>query len=303
MKKWNDFQNPVSGRYKLSTMVVSALLVGVLLWQGVFAMLGTTDASAELFAMPEAFSADVGDGLHEQRQAAWNYAVRNPAAEGGVWGQFWGNARFGGSGVVSEHLPVPTIPPAEGLFAHNNVVWRVLHEQDGAALIITEHVHGFGTPYNTPENIYTRLSYSYLRGALDAWARDNLGTLRQRALTPIGVDDDVRSAPGGWDNTENAAEGRTSPGARTNSDSAVFVLSLSEANQYFGPPGVNGNTPENQAARIARAANGTTQWWWLRSPSTCTGSAMAIVTQNGLVSVTSSTGRHVGFRPALWISI
>jgi len=35
--------------------------------------------------MPDAFGADVGDGLHEQRQAAWRYAVRNPSAEGGVW--------------------------------------------------------------------------------------------------------------------------------------------------------------------------------------------------------------------------
>ena len=309
MKKWNDFQNPVSGRYKLSTMVVSALLVGVLLWQGVFAMLGTTDVNADAFAMMEAFSADVGDGLHKQRQAAWNYAVRNPAAEGGVWGQFWGTAQFGAVGAVSEPtptptpLPVPAIPLVGDLFTHNNVVWRVLHRQEGAALIITEHVHGVGTQYNTI-NTYTRLTQSILRGTLNTWAQDNLGSLRHLALTPIGVDDDVRSVPGAgnWNNEENAAAGRTSPGARMDSDSAVFVLSISELNQYFSPPGVNGNTPENQAARIARDTNGTAHHWWLRSPGSNMASA-AIAAAGGYLSATSSTNTSVGFRPALWISI
>jgi len=98
MKKWKNLRNTELGRYKLSTMVVSALLIVSLLWQGVFAMLGTTSVEADAFAMLEAFSELSHDGLHEQRQAAWNYAVRNPAAEGGVWGQFWGNAHFGAAG-------------------------------------------------------------------------------------------------------------------------------------------------------------------------------------------------------------
>ena len=38
MKKWSNFQKPVNGRYKLSTMVLALVLVGVLLWQGVFAI-------------------------------------------------------------------------------------------------------------------------------------------------------------------------------------------------------------------------------------------------------------------------
>jgi len=249
--------------------------------------------------MLEAFSELSHDGLHEQRQAAWNYAVRNPAAEGGVWGQFWGTAQFG---AVGAPLTAHHIPQVGGLLVYNNVTWRVLHRQEGAVLLITEHVFGHGTRYNTPENIYTRLSYSHLRGALDTWAQNNLGTLRRQALMPIGVDGDVRSAPGDWDSTENAAAGFTSLGARTDSDAAVFVLSISEANQYFGPAGVNGNAPENNEARVARDTNGSERTWWLRSPGT-TAHPAANVLPSGSISVGGATGGSTGFRPALWISV
>jgi len=303
MKKWRNLRNAENGRYKLSVIVLSVLLAASLLWQGVFAMLGTTGVDADAFALMEAFSADIGDGLHEQRQAAWRYAVRNPSAEGGVWDRFWGTAQFG---AAEGPLTVPYILQVGDLFVYNDVTWRVLHEQEGAALIITEHVFRWNTPYNTPENIYTRLSYSYLRGALDAWAQDNLGTLRRHALTPIGVDDDVRSGPEapGWSAAENAAAGLTGPGARTNSDAAVFVLSLSEANQYFGPPGENGRTPENDAARIAKNIGGTTRGWWLRSPGMSVTAPVAYVLPSGGLSFLASTGSIVvGFRPALWIQI
>ena len=301
MKKWNDFQNPVSGRYKLSTMVVSALLVGVLLWQGVFAMLGTTDANAELFAMMEAFSADVGDGLHEQRQAAWNYAVRNPAAEGGVWGQFWGTAQFG----CAEAEAMPTLPPlpAPGLTAtftdSRGIVWRVIAAEGDSRLIMTEHVHGFSTPHNLT-NVYMRLSQSYLRGALNTWGAANLAReLAARARTPDNVDNDVRATYGGsgWQ-TENGAAGWTSPGAAAaNAPGALFVLSISEIHRYAAAVGTT------EAERVTREPCGTIRPWWLRSPGGNAGSPVSTLDSSGRVTNTNAPGATVpmGFRPALWI--
>jgi len=304
MKKWRNLRNAENGRYKLSVIVLAVLLAASLLWQGVFAMLGTTDASVDAFAMLEAFGADVGDGLQDQRAAAWLDAVENPAASGGVWGQFWENAQFGAAGAVSGALPVPTIPQVENVFAYNNVIWRVLHRHGSAALVITEHVFGWGTPYNTTGG-YTRLSNSYLRGALDAWAQDNLGTLRQRALTPIGVDDDVFSDPSlQWSHAQNAAAGRTSPGERTNSDSAVFVLSMSEANQHFVSEGVNGNTEENNRARRGRPVTTAGHFsWWLRSPGNSSSLSLSYVRATGHLATNFANNPHIGFRPALWIQI
>jgi|GEM_PF-788224 len=333
MKKWNDFQNPVSGRYKLSTMVVSALLVGVLLWQGVFAMLvggeGGHVAAEVMSAGAETFSAAAE---RNQRRDAWQNAVNNPSTQGGVWDAFWANANFselspaniaaiaeavveagGGAAGASgswwsnpsgSQGPVENIGDVGQVFIHNDIEWRVLYRNNVArtALIITESVFDVGVQYNGPENIYTGLPQSDLRKHLNTWAAGNLGGLRYHARVPLNVNYDVRmritdTHPTAWNVSENAAMGRTRPGVRTNSDSAVFVLSLSEANRYFGPAGDYGNSAANNTARH------TGRNWWLRSPGGNATFPVSLVHTNGALATENSTHVNVGFRPALWISI
>ena len=305
MKKWNDFQNPVSGRYKLSTMVVSALLIVSLLWQGVFAMLGTTGVDANAFAMMEAFSELSHDGLHAQRQAAWNYAVRNPTAEGGVWGQFWGNAHFGAAGSEALLPPLPDLP-APGLTStftdSRGIVWRVIAASGSSRLIMTEHVHMPETQYNLT-NVYTRLSQSNLRTVLNTWGSENLALeLAARARVPNNVDNDVRAAPSqlnGWQE-ENGAAGWTSPGAATaNAPGALFVLSISELNRYAAAVGTTGTE------RRARNAAGMTKRWWLRSPAGTSSSGVVMMNVNGYLTSSAATFTDAvqGVRPALWITL
>ena len=93
MKKWRNLQITELGRYKLFTILLATALTGMILWQGVLATSDNTNFDA--FAMPAVFGESVGDGLHEQRAAAWAYAVSNPSSSGGVWGRFWEEARFG----------------------------------------------------------------------------------------------------------------------------------------------------------------------------------------------------------------
>jgi len=305
MGKWSNLRNTENGRYKISTMVFAALFAISLLWQGVFAMLGTTDVNADAFAMMEAFSELSHDGLHEQRQAAWNYAVRNPAAEGGVWGQFWGTAQFGAAG--SETLPTPTLPslPNPGLTStftdSRGIVWRVIAAEGNSRLIMTEHAHMRGTPYNL-ENVYTRLSQSNLRSALNNWGTENLALeLAARARIPNNVDNDLRAAPGNSEFlTENGAAGWTSPGAAAvNAPGALFVLSVSEVNRYAAAVGA---TDEELRATDL---NGSHLPWWLRSPGDRSSHPVATrggsIGNSGVSSATASSSR--GFRPALWISI
>ena len=302
MSKWSNFQKPVNGRYKLSTMVLALVLVGVLLWQGVFAMLGTTDVNADAFAMMEAFSADVGDGLHEQRRAAWDYAVRNPAAESGVWGQFWENAQFG----CAEAEAMPTLPPlpAPGLTStftdSRGIVWRVIAAEGNTRLIMTEHVHMQGTLYNL-ENVYTRLSQSNLRVGLDIWGAMNLAPeLAARARVPNNVDNDVRATHGNWSATENGAAGWTSPGAAAaNAPGALFVLSISEVHRYAAAVGTTNEE------RIARDTAGAANFWWLRSPGSNAPSLASIVVTLGTVGTWNANlmTMSLGARPALWINL
>ena len=312
MGKWNNLRNTENGRYKLFSMVVSALLIVSLLWQGVFAMLGTTSVDADAFALMEAFSADVGDGLHEQRQAAWRYAVRNPSAEGGVWDQFWSAAQFGaaGSEAVPPSLPLPMWPdlpplpslPAPGLTStftdSRGIVWRVIAAEGNTRLIMTEHVHMQETPYNLT-NVYTRLSQSNLRVALSTWGTENLAPeLAARAHVPNNVDNDLRATYGGYAwGLENEPAGWTSPGAAAaNAPGALFVLSISEVHRYAAAVGAT------DAARVARNTAGVADIWWTRSPGGAAGGAVSVVNVNGNMHHSNATTNR-GARPALWIQI
>ena len=320
MKKWSNLRNTEAGRYKLSTMVLAIALAGMILWQGVFAMLGTTSVDADAFAMFEAFSALPHDGLHEQRAVAWRYAVRNPSAEGGVWGQFWETAHFGTAG--SEAVPTPTpapmptptptpaqLPPLPDLpnpgltstFTDSRgIVWRVIANDRDAALIMTEHVHMPYTPYNL-ENVYTRLSESHLRTALNDWGTENLAPeLAARARLPYNVDNDVRAAPGthGWQ-LENGEAGWTSPGATAaNAPGALFVLSVSELNRYASAVG---STLEE---RTATDTNDTAIGWRLRSPGNNVDTPTTRVNSRGNVNAPHAHEMIalLGARPALWIT-
>jgi len=304
MKKWSNLRNTELGRYKLFSMVVSALLIVSLLWQGVFAMLGTTGVDADAFAMMEAFSADVGDGLHEQRQAAWIYAVHNPTTEGGVWGQFWGAARFGAAGT--EAVPPLPIFPHPGLTSRftdsRGIIWRVIAAEGNSRLIMTEHVHMQYTPYNL-ENVYTRLSQSNLRVALNTWGAANLAPeLAERARVPDNVDNDVRDAPGSWwpIAEENGTAGWTSPGAATaNAPEALFVLSISEVNRYAAAVGTAGTE------RVARNTVGVAHHWQLRSPGESVPFPTLAVTASGSVGfwIATTAASNTGVRPALWINL
>jgi len=303
MGKWSNLRNTEAGRYKFSTMVVSVLLIVSLLWQGVFAMLGTTDVNADAFAMMEAFSELSHDGLHEQRQAAWIYAVRNPAAEGGVWAQFWGNAHFGAAGTETLLPPLPSLPNP-GLTStftdSRGIIWRVIAAEGNSRLIMTEHVYMRDTQY-CMMSTYTRLSQSNLRTALDTWGAAYLAPeLAARARTPDNVDNDVRASStptSGWQ-TENEAAGWTSPGAAAaNAPGALFVLSISEVHQHAAAVGT---TP---AERVARDLNGAANSWWLRSPGGDGATPVALVTRLGYVGNSPACFLEIGARPALWITI
>jgi len=265
MKKWSNLRNTESGYYKLSTMVLAIALAGMLLWQGVFAMLGV-----------EAFRADAGDGLQEQRQAAWRNAVRNPAAEGGVWNAFWAEAPFGAAhtGAGGAASAVPEIPAVGETFVYNYIPWRVLYRQADAALIVTEYVYSVGTQFHSAMG-QTPLERSTLRQNLSYWAANHLGGLRQRALTPNGAN--------------TSGDTVTTPGALTTSNAAVFILSRAEIYQYF---------ENNNDARIARNTGGTPVLWWFRQNA-----AQSAVWDNGVFIIVHHNTRTPGFRPALWISI
>ena len=189
-------------------------------------------------------------------------------------------------------------PSVGGIFTdrETGIQWRVLAEDGDYRLVMTEHVHNVGVQFNTT-NAFVRWHLltptQPIRAEMDAfWAAKIGPQLRGLAVPANGLDTDVRTAPGNWNETENQPAGRTTPGTGTASaTNALFILSLSEVNQYL--PTV--------ADRIGHDIDGTARGWWLRSPGHVTTSPVANVGPGGARGGSYTTNTTRGFRPAMWV--
>ncbi|MCL2843439.1 MAG: Ig-like domain-containing protein [Oscillospiraceae bacterium] len=171
--------------------------------------------------------------------------------------------------------------------AGSRTVWRVLYEDaNGNRLIIAEEVM-ISTQYNTMSGglSWTPFPQSNLRQVLNNVAL--APEIAANALVPNGAGTDVRATFGNFNAAENQAAGRTTAGARaTTPQQALFVLSISEANHYFG------------SAEARRTPSGGS--WWLRSPGSSATQSATLVQGNGSIGTSQSFSQH-GLRPAIWV--
>ena len=155
--------------------------------------------------------------------------------------------------------------------------WRVLDVQGNKALIITEHIIE-QRPYNVDNKDVT-------------WETCTLREyLNGEFLQKFSAEDQARIAETRINNPNNQQYG-TNGGNDTNDK--IFLLSIEEANRYFS----------SDSERIAKVANGTASWWWLRSPGLLSFGA-AGVHDDGLVNVAGGVvSDGGGVRPALYLNL
>ena len=192
--------------------------------------------------------------------------------------------------------------------------WRVLSIEDGSALIITEHAHYMGVRYHY-EDDFRPFQTAEISDTLNTWFANDVFVspgLRARALPYAFQLDD--GTPGGngvehqattWVYTAsigtNQQQARTIPGAPGSGDKA-FLLSISEVNHYF----TSGVSAERVAFRISEeGVVGRPAYWWLRSPSRNSTYQVWVVGMNGYIFFDPATlsTPHLGFRPALWVTL
>jgi hypothetical protein len=94
----------------------------------------------------------------------------------------------------------------------------------------------------------------------------------------------------------------------------IFLLSLHEIVSYFGDSGQLRNRPANalyisdqfNSSRIVTRGDGSSAWWWLRSPGDYSATA-SFVYGNGRIGIDDRDGKGVasagGIRPALWLKL
>ena len=226
----------------------------------------------------------------------------------------------------------PTTRPPE--FEVNGVYWIILQDNrhpvgvshlnwagqsmvstgDDSVLIMTRDVHGVGQPFNVG-GTWARLNQTTMRTNLNTWWTDHItGTiLAERARFADGVISDVRNTVGGtnWQ-SENEIAGRVIPGWISPNAAAqtLFILSISEANHYFGHAGVGAIFNAERVAHevgVTPAGFTTARAWFLRSPASDNNTPVACVNSSGSVDQVSMTlvnsgNAAIGFRPAMWIN-
>lgn len=93
----------------------------------------------------------------------------------------------------------------------------------------------------------------------------------------------------------------------------VFLLSVEEVAHYFGDSGqLTGGNPKSKwwindqynASRIAYGEHGAAVWWWLRTPSIHSNTAVYVNT-GGSINLAGhrAINGDGGVRPAMWVNI
>jgi len=169
--------------------------------------------------------------------------------------------------------------------------WQVLSRQRGEALLLMEYVME-QKPYNYKSGAVTWDTCS-LREYLNTEFIDNFSPEEEQVIIQSSISNHKNlwtGVKGGW-----------------KTDDLVFVLSLEEADYYFGNSGDYKNKIIARAHRLSNSHDlyrSVNESWWLRSPGKTQADA-ALVTETGDIYVGGLpvNSYDVGVRPALWLNL
>ena len=192
-----------------------------------------------------------------------------------------------------------------------NREWVILAKKDASALIISERVIG-ERAYNDEFSAGITWENCTLRAYLNGEFYDSIGEKDQKHI----IETEIKNPDNLWYDISGGNDTRDK----------VFILSLEEADEYFGNSGDYLNkrghkfnfssdsyiasedgtcyTNSHDEKRVGRDNEGYTSWWWLRTPGD-DGSSASLIDSYGKGDVegqyvNSSNG---GIRPALWIHL
>ncbi len=195
-------------------------------------------------------------------------------------------------------------------FKYEPLAWRILTEEDGRALILSEmsidsqeYYHGVADRTENGETVYANnYAFSNIRRWLnDSFYNTAFGDLQKQLIQLTAVD-----------NGEGTVSGSENPYICEDTEDNVFLLSYSEVkNEAYG----FGGTEDSNAAQMSvtdyamcqggyyRADSYTPfTYWWLRSPSASGSTNANVVTPGGIgVSYDCVYSTFRGVCPALWI--
>ena len=165
-----------------------------------------------------------------------------------------------------------------GTYNDEDIEWIVLDKTEDSALIISKYILD-KKKYNeestniTWENCTLRswLNDEFLNSSFRSNIQDMIKT------TNVVNDDNSKYGTVGGNDTEDK----------------IFLLSIDEMNQYFG----------SNRSRKATYTDGSSGWYWLRSPGAHHNLAASVVGGGRVYEIGYDVDHEGGIRPAMWISL
>ena len=170
-----------------------------------------------------------------------------------------------------------------------DVEWLVLEVKDGKALVVSKYALDC-KQYNTSSTDVTWETCTLRKWLNNDFINAAFSGYEKAMIPTVTVSADK--------NPNNS----TNPGNATQDQ--VFLLSITEANKYFGSDSARQCKPTDYAV-----ANGTWEsgsgncWWWLRSPGVIQGYAAHVYDDGDVYENGNNVIGDIAVRPALWISL
>lgn len=174
-----------------------------------------------------------------------------------------------------------------------DIEWLVLEKTDGKMFLLSKHGLDSVKYHNTYDNvywpncdIYTWLDSEFINNAFNEQERARI------SLTTMTVEENKNPDYGarpGWTNTQGK----------------VFLLTLSQAEQYFSTVNARKCSPTAYAIAqgVSTKAGSSGCWWWLRTPGGYQNFASDVSYSGGIESLGKQVNEPGGaVRPAMWIN-
>jgi hypothetical protein len=175
---------------------------------------------------------------------------------------------------------------SEDLVEFGGYEWRVLTEQEGKMLLITDALIG-KMPYGPDDTTWETCPLrAYLNGEFyDSFSADE----RERIVqTSVSNPDNEWHGTAGGEDTEDY----------------IFLLSLAEVVEYFGDSGQFAAKPDVDDPFMTIYDEYGEAWpWWLRSPGAIGWRGAYVHNYGQIVGDGQNVGDYLGIRPAMWVSV
>lgn len=166
-----------------------------------------------------------------------------------------------------------------GTYHNSDISWIILDIQEGKALILSKYSLLSMRYHDKKKELVTWETCTLRKWLNNDFYKEAFNGRQKAAIETVSID-----------NTDDSKNGTKS---ENKTNDKIFLLSIDEAKKYFS----------SDDERKARNVNGSTAWWWLRSPGSYYITTAEVRGEGYINQRGYGVNYSNGVRPALWIDL